>query len=296
QESYIKENGTLTVRYKTDTGLSPVISVYDGNNTLRINEATMPEAALGSGIYGYSVKFIWGKNEHTIICKEEAKGTLDGINIDVISTDLEQIGAAATTTMGQLAGIDTSSLENVGANLDSVINAISPIIKSVEGLNSMSGRIKDMTTNTIDAIYDQLSLAFDKLKEISSGQGVKIEEIYEVSEAQALNVGYIRNKTQEIRALIELQQDMSERINDEPIVTIWMESTITEDFEAVDAESNNLKIKNRGPIGETGDLKDDVIEKKENSINSKMREKEVGLQEDEPSLPLFKPEKGKVAK
>ena len=296
QESYIKENGTLTVRYKTDTGLTPVISVYDGNNTLRINEATMPEAALGSGIYGYSVKFIWGKNEHTIICKEEAKGTLDGINIDVISTDLEQIGAAATTTMGQLAGIDTSSLENVGANLDSVINAISPIIKSVEGLNSMSGRIKDMTTNTIDAIYDQLSLAFDKLKEISSGQGVKIEEIYEVSEAQALNVGYIRNKTQEIRALIELQQDMSERINDEPIVTIWMESTITEDFEAVDAESNNLKIKNRGPIGETGDLKDDVIEKKENSINSKMREKEVGLQEDEPSLPLFKPEKGKVAK
>ncbi|MCK5493434.1 MAG: hypothetical protein KAJ14_10030, partial [Candidatus Omnitrophica bacterium] len=277
QESYIKENGTLTIRYKTSSGLTPVISVYDGDNVLRVAEATMTESVLGSGIYEYSVKFIWGRSEHTIICKEELGGTLDGLNIDVTSTDLEQIGTAATTTMSQLAGIDTSSLDNIGVNLDSVIKGIAPVIKRVEDLNSMSGRIKDMKTNTIDAIYEQLSLAFNKLKEISSNQGVKIEEFYEVSEKQALNVRYIRNKTQEVQALVELQQAMLERKSDEPIVTTWMEFTLTEDLEAVDAESDNLKIKNREFIGEIGDLKDDVIEKKGNSINSKMRGEEVGL-------------------
>jgi len=224
QESYIRSNDTLTIRYKTDTGLAPTIDVYDSVNTKRVDAKTMTEAVSGTGIYEYDVTFSWLKGTHTIVCQEASKGTLDGINIEVITTDLDSLANTATTTMAQLTNIDTDQMEMLSGSVADVNGVISRIVGSIDELAGLSSKVKDLASDTTTAIYDQLEIASKKLEEINKGQGVKIEKMYDLSEDQADEMDYVKNKTLEIKALTELTQSILSRTNDAPVVKTWMES------------------------------------------------------------------------
>ena len=225
QESYIRQNDILAIRYKTDPGLSPVISVYDPYNRLRVTAEKMEETIPGeSGIYEYKVRFVWGRGEYTVICKEEKKGTLDGINIEVISTDLENLSSDVTTATAQLMNIDTDQIEMLSGRIAEIGTFITKIIASMDEVAGLSARVKELTDKTIKAIYEQLEATTKKLKEINENQGIKIEKMYDLSEEQATDVDYIKNKTLEIRALVELSQDILSRGSDEPIVKSWLEN------------------------------------------------------------------------
>ena len=47
--------------------------------------------------------------------------------------------------------------------------------------------------------------------------------MFDISDVQFQNIDSIRNKTEEIKALIELQKEILERRNDEPVVKSWLE-------------------------------------------------------------------------
>ena len=224
QESYVKENDILTIKYKTDTSLTPIISVYDGDNVLRVAEAEMTEAVLGSGIYEYSVEFIWGKNEHTIICKEEIRGTFDGMNINVISTDLEQITADTTTAMGLISGIGTDEIDAASAGIAEANAVINSIMEDIKDSSFLSEDIKGLSEEAIGDFYDSLSVVIEKLKVIGEDQGFRIDEMYDLSEDKAIDLDYIKNKTLEIKAMIELQEEIIEREEDLPVSKSWFES------------------------------------------------------------------------
>ena len=224
QESYIRQNDSLTIRYKTTTDLKPTITVYDATNTIQVSGATMTEGVSGSGIYEYTVTFSYGTGEHTIICQESTLGTLDGINIEVITTDLEDISATATTTMAQLMDIDTDQMELLSTSITDINKVISGIIGNIDELAELSTKVSELADKTSEAIYGELEVAMEKLKEINEGQGIKIEEMYEMSEDQSTDVDYIKNKALEIKALVELSQEILTRTSDEPIVKTWMES------------------------------------------------------------------------
>ena len=225
QITYIREKDTVTIKYKFEPGLSPVIDVYDADNNLKITEGKMTETAAGeSGIYEYPVKFEWGIGEYSVVCKEDSKGVMDGITIQVISTDLEQIASTAATTMGQVADIDTSNIQELSKNMDAVNNVVSTIVNSIDELTSLSGKLEEFTNTTVQSIYQQLSAAAEKMKEFSKTQGLKIEEMYKLSEDQSMNVEYLKNKTLEIKALIELQKEILEKKSDLPVTKTWLES------------------------------------------------------------------------
>jgi len=224
EQSYVRQGETLTIKYKTDTGLSPTIDVYSPNDVKEIDGAAMTESISGSGIYEYDVKFSWGRGEHTIVCNEESKGTLDGINIQVISTDLEQISADATTTMRKLSGIDTDQIEMFTARVAEINTVIANTIASMDELAGMSTAVKKLAEQTIVAIYSELRIGTEKLKKINEDQGIKIEKMYDLSTEQSTDVDYIKNKTLEIRALSELTQEILSRVGNQPIVKNWMES------------------------------------------------------------------------
>ncbi|MEA3561002.1 MAG: hypothetical protein U9R31_04440, partial [Candidatus Omnitrophota bacterium] len=258
QQNSVRENDTLTLRYKTGTGLFPVIDVYDAYNTLRISAAKMTESVSSSGVYEYDVEFQWGRGEHTIICKEATQGTIDGISIQVISTDLEEIASTATTVMGQVAGIDTDALDLAGMTISEANTTISSVMDDIKNLSSLTEEMAGLTDEkAIKAIFDSLSAVADRLREISRSQGLKIEEIYDISEAQATNLDYIKSKTLEIRALVELSQEILNRGSDEPVTKTWMESIPAE--EGGGLEPGTEGEKEEPDIGK----KPDISEKKE---------------------------------
>jgi len=224
QASTVRLNDTMTIQYKAAEGLkpTPTIDLYDADNKRQIKGEKMEETESGSGIYEYEVKFAWGLGEHTIICQTEA--TLDGITMQVVSADLESIASDTTTTMAKLMDIDTDEISRLGMHVDRINTVIAGITGSMDELSEISDKVKELSQETTDAIYAQLEVATEKLKEINEGQGIKIEKMYDLSEEQSSDVDYIRNKTLEIKALVELSQEILSREGDEPIVKTWMET------------------------------------------------------------------------
>ncbi len=228
RESVIRERTSLVISYKTEPGLSPVIDVYDANNVRRVSEEEMVETEPGeSGIYEYEVTFVWGRGTHSIICKEPARGTLEGINIRVISTDLEDMERALTVTMGQtsqLAGLDLDRLGDVSESIAASMEILSTISLVMENLARLGRTIEDLPDRTdIESISQQVRMVSETMREVSRIQGLRIEKMFEVSEEQFQSVTSIRNKVEEVKVLVELQQEILEQDSDEPVIRSWLE-------------------------------------------------------------------------
>jgi hypothetical protein len=80
-----------------------------------------------------------------------------------------------------------------------------------------------LTDDLKKTVFDQLSVASDKMKEIADKQNIKMDKIIEVSEEGRENVSYLKKKTLEIKATTELTNDIIERTNDKPITKSWLE-------------------------------------------------------------------------
>ncbi len=94
---------TVTVRFRTATGLQPTLTVYDGESTVRVQQAGMTEISQ-TGIYeaSFTVSKAWGEGAFTVLCSETTRGVDDSAVLMVdasspagLSADLAEVGAAA---------------------------------------------------------------------------------------------------------------------------------------------------------------------------------------------------------
>ncbi len=158
----------VTIRYQTDSGKSPTITVYDDNNTARVSGATMTEIGT-TGVYEYDVTFLssWGTGDYTIICSESTTNSVDSMivnvgsgtgltgietKIDSLTTTLSTVNtnvsaiktvvgttsdaSTASTLYGKLSGVSTN-VSTVVTNWDSY--KVSDIIGYVDGLETYLG-------------------------------------------------------------------------------------------------------------------------------------------------------------
>ncbi|MBU1923878.1 MAG: hypothetical protein KJ710_06460 [Candidatus Omnitrophica bacterium] len=224
EESFIKTGKTLAIKYKTISGLEPEIDVYDPQQTQRIEKAKMTEIE-ETGIYEYNVTFLtsWKTGSFSIVCSEATYGTIDGISIQVIKADLEDINAAAVVSMSQLSNIDTTQMANLSSSIGTVSSSIEKIVGNLTDLDSMSSQLSQLTDDLKKTVFEQLSVASDKMKEIADKQDIKMDKIIEVSEEGREDVSYLKKKTLEIKATAELTNEIVERTNDQPITKTWLE-------------------------------------------------------------------------
>jgi hypothetical protein len=87
----------------------------------------------------------------------------------------------------------------------------------------MSNKISDLTNDIQKTVFEQLSVASDKMKEIAKQQSVKIDKMIDVSEKGREDVSYLKKKTLEIKAATELTSEIVQRTNDKPITKTWLE-------------------------------------------------------------------------
>jgi len=226
EQSFIKTGETLTVKYQSVTGLSsaPSIVVYSPKNSSLLIEGVMAEEGT-TGIYAYDVKFIrgWGIGTFTIVCSETTYGTIDGISIDVIRANLDDINSAATIAMSSLAGIDTTQIANLATSITTVSQSVGKVIGTIADLSTMGDTLTQLSANMKKAIYDELSVASEKMQEIAKQSNIKIDQMLEVSKEGSQDINYVKKKALEIQAATELTQDIVERTNDQPITQTWLE-------------------------------------------------------------------------
>ncbi|MDD5533485.1 MAG: hypothetical protein PHC52_11885, partial [Syntrophales bacterium] len=105
RDTTVKQSDSITIQYRTYTGVTPVITVYGPNNVARILAAPMTEYA--AGLYGYTVMFpsSWALGDYSVVCSESTYGTIDAITITLRSADIESVSGDLSTIMGSVSPI-----------------------------------------------------------------------------------------------------------------------------------------------------------------------------------------------
>ncbi|MDD5166674.1 MAG: hypothetical protein PHQ57_04735, partial [Candidatus Omnitrophica bacterium] len=222
RENAIRSGQAMTIRFRTYTGLSPKLDVYDANNVQRVVKATMKEIGV-TGIYEYDVTFstAWGKGDFTIVCSESTKNVQDAMTVTVGKTDVEQVYNQVSTVVGSTSSI--GSLKTVAVNLNSQVSLIETALSKIG--KDLTAKVKEAAASAaqLEPVYAQLSSVAKQIKDISGETGLNLEKLYQVSKDKAQDIVYLKNKTQEVKAAIELNQKLVDNIANKPVTQTWYE-------------------------------------------------------------------------
>jgi hypothetical protein len=222
RENTVRSGQTLTVRYRTYSGLAPTLNVYDATDTQRLSKAAMKEIG-NTGIYEYNVTFLtaWGKGDFTVACSEPTKGTSDALTITVLNTDIEQVSGQVSAILGSTAGI--SGLNTLADTLSSQFNVIEGVLSQVGKKGTKEVKDAVSSSTALESVSSQLNGIANKIKEITGGTGINLDKLYQVSGDKKQDIVYLKNKTQEIKAAIELNQKIVDNIANKPVTQSWYE-------------------------------------------------------------------------
>jgi hypothetical protein len=221
-ETAVKLGSKLAIRYKTDSGLSPTLSVYSPKNRLLVSGAAMVETGT-TGIYEYTVTFLlgWGKGDFTILCSEPVKGTVDATVIKVKEADIDDVSGTVSAVLGSTSGITNLKFvtETLSTQFGDMDRAIAQISKSLTGkVEEVKGAASELA-----GVFKQLEEMSNTIKNMGGTSGMSIEKIYEVSKDKQDDINYIKNKSEELKAALELNQKMIENVAKKPVVQTWFE-------------------------------------------------------------------------
>lgn len=238
RESAVKIGDTVNIRYRTYTGLSPAVDVYTPSNVKVISSLTMTEIG-STGVYEYPVTFKsdWSTGDFTVICTETTNSTMDAITISVKSTDIEDISDKVSSVTGLSSDMSdvkdmSEELTDEFDDLESMLNEISTglggsassfgLEEFGETLSSGSG---DGTapSGELGVVYSKLLEISKKINDLGLTEGMDMESMYEVKEQSLEDITYIRNKTEELRALLEMSKKMVDNVANKPVVQVWYE-------------------------------------------------------------------------
>jgi hypothetical protein len=176
-----------------------------------------------TGIYEYDVTFSsgWGMGDFTIVCSEETKGTLDALVMSVLRTDLEQIAGDLSGVLGTTSGI--SSLKTVAESLNSQFSIIETALAKVG--KDLLNEVRDAagSNSALESVHVQLSSVAKQIQGIVGESGLNLQKLYEVSEQKKDDITYLKNKTQQLKAAMEMNSKMVDNIANKPVTQTWYE-------------------------------------------------------------------------
>ncbi|MCX5695375.1 MAG: hypothetical protein NTW18_01750 [Candidatus Omnitrophica bacterium] len=222
RETAVKQGATIKIRYRTTTGLTPYLNLYSPKDVLLLSSKAMTEVGV-TGIYEYAVAFIsgWGVGDFTIICSEPTKGTVDALVITVRQYDIESVSNDVSAVMGSTAGITglKGVTDTIGAQFTDMDKLLTKISKDVAGkLGDAKAAVNDLAS-----AFKQLEDMSKQIKDIGGTTGINLEKLYEVSKDKKEDITYIKNKSEELKAAMEINQKMIENVAKKPIVQTWFE-------------------------------------------------------------------------
>jgi len=162
----VATGATIPIRFRTASGLSPKITVYDPNGTPRVSAEAMKEIST-TGIYEYKLTLntAWGLGDFTVLVTESTRGSTDSLILHVGLGGLDEIyskvSSSITTSSSDatlddiFAGVTTVQTNTTGLNND-ITALLIRLGKSTdsEAANTLFGKIAaiDTSTNNEEAI------------------------------------------------------------------------------------------------------------------------------------------------
>ncbi|MDD5270125.1 MAG: hypothetical protein PHE80_02935 [Candidatus Omnitrophica bacterium] len=146
-------NTATDIRFRTATGMSPTITVYDANNVARVAAAAMVEVGT-TGIYEYALtpQSTWGAGEYTVVCEEPTKSAIDSMVLSVS----ESVASGGGGDEGMVNSIN-ATVTTIDSNVKTMLSKVNTlpddttdVSTSVSGLLATVGKTTDAAgTNTL---------------------------------------------------------------------------------------------------------------------------------------------------
>ncbi len=223
RNSVIRTGDTIAIRYRTATGLTPTLTIYDadgkivtpgpvvsGTTYTTYSNIPMKEIAAGAGIYELTVtaedSWAAGDNalDYTVICQETTKGSKDSMILTVapifvigatVEQTMENLGYAVTKVYSRAGTIQTllgTKTDTVKAN--TVMGQVNGLNSTINGLNltSVATNSKEARMNalraaddisTIKGQFTDMQTKIDSLKDLSSQLDALKSSLAKISQA-----------------------------------------------------------------------------------------------------------------
>ncbi|MDP8297957.1 MAG: hypothetical protein RAP41_07260, partial [Candidatus Orphnella occulta] len=122
----------------------------------------------------------------------------------------------------------TSDVVFLEEDINTMNSAVDSFMANMNALEAMSSKMQKLKLNadTMDSLNGGLSEISRNIEKIHKVQGVDIDAGKSgsgISEGQVSDIGSIKAKTAEIRAMVELSQEILARGSDVPVTQSWME-------------------------------------------------------------------------
>jgi len=223
RNTVIREDETITVRYRTTTGLEPTLSIYDadGDVLTDYDGVTMTEIS-NTGIYEYDItcSSAWGTGDFTVACEESTKESKDSMVLTVkalyvasgsVEERIDSLGYAVTKVYGRAGTIEdllgTSTDDEDDSTVFGMVNDLEETIDDL-GLTTVATDARLAKTKALNA-YNAVS---DIKSQVDNIEG-------QVNALQKL-ISYVEGMRADLSSL-------SKRISEEPAeVAVLAEETL----------------------------------------------------------------------
>jgi hypothetical protein len=232
RESTVRLGSKIMLRYRTYSGLGPVVNVYNPRNMLVVSQAPMKEVAGSDGIYEYQLNLAggWSVGDYTIVCSEPTKGTMDALLISAIRTDLEDISGQVATILGTTNSL--SDLKDVADTLNSQFSIIESALGKIgtdfaKGAGGAGGAGAGVGGGAgggeAESVHSQLVNISKELKNLGATQDVNLSKLLDVAKEKSQDIKYLKNKTQQLKAAMTINTKMVDNIANKPVTQTWFE-------------------------------------------------------------------------
>ncbi len=158
--------------------------------------------------------------------------TLNGLDTETLMKQMAEVQQA----VGSVQGSGTAATFSQGAW--AAANQAVELLKAMKQGDGAAGDTQAMLTQLNDklatvskavssvsseAVANQLKAVTEQMKTMASDKGYHFDALYDMNKTQATNVQSTRNRVEELKALLDLQQALLQRNLDHPVVKTWFE-------------------------------------------------------------------------
>jgi len=203
----IREDETIKIRYRTSTGLSPTLTLYNASGTAvtGYSGAAMTEIA-STGIYESSLTATsaWGSGDFTVVCSETTKNSTDSMVLTVkalyvagggVEESIDSLGYAVTSVYSRAGSIisllGASTDETSATTIFGKINDVEQDLSDL-GLTTTANDARNAKTNASNA-YSEVSGLRTQL-ESGVSQAQSIQKLLAHVEGLKTDLGKISSK------------------------------------------------------------------------------------------------------
>jgi len=180
--SVSQQGDTVPIKFKSKSGLSPVVTVYDADNITRVSDAKMLEIG-STGVYEYdlNLNLDWGKGQYMVVCSEGKENIADSAILNV--TGQENIASIAGKIDGFSRNLDDlmSKAKNAGtkAKIEEMAGSIEETSKALAKAALQAGIKQGQPAKEAKkglATLEDLRSQLDELKKLTETVKLMLQE------------------------------------------------------------------------------------------------------------------------